>query len=210
MWEQWKLRAKQKHFCQVGCGEGVINLRASAEPFKGLKLNTEAKSSWKLTVDAVQVEIMSRFAPFSWSPFTDGLNRDSGWWMAIWTVWWLWFNFTCVECPVSWAAFPGQSSHAQDEGSQVIDTTTFIHVYPMQVYPCLTESSACLAPTSLRYLVTLVPSEGGENFSEVDLGSVFSYQKWLLCWSHLSFHVKKWFLISELCEHVPWNCLFSS
>ena len=44
-------------FCQVGPGEGVINLRASAAPFKGLKLNTEAKSSWKLTVDAVQVTI---------------------------------------------------------------------------------------------------------------------------------------------------------
>ena len=43
--------------------------------------------------------------------------------MAIWTFWWLWFNFSCVECPVSWAAFPGQRSHAQDEGSQVIETT---------------------------------------------------------------------------------------
>ena len=56
---------KHKHFYQVGPGEGVINLRASAEPFKGLKLNTEAKSSWKLTVDAVQVKFVSTFIPFS-------------------------------------------------------------------------------------------------------------------------------------------------
>ena len=42
-------------FCQVGPGEGVINLRASAAPIKGLKINSAAKSSWKLTVDAVQV-----------------------------------------------------------------------------------------------------------------------------------------------------------
>ena len=42
-------------FCQVGPGEGVVNLRASTAPTKGLKLNSEAKSSWKLTVDAVQV-----------------------------------------------------------------------------------------------------------------------------------------------------------
>ena len=60
-----KLRVKHKHFYQVGPGEGVINLRASAELFKGLKLNTEAKSSWKLTVDAVQVEIMPTLIPFS-------------------------------------------------------------------------------------------------------------------------------------------------
>lgn len=60
-------------FCQVGPGEGVVNLRASAAPIKGLKLNCEAKSSWKLTVDAVQVAIalfnarqyiMSRSPPF--------------------------------------------------------------------------------------------------------------------------------------------------
>ena len=44
-------------FCQVGPGEGVVNLRASTAPIKGLKLNSEAKSSWKLTVDAVQVAI---------------------------------------------------------------------------------------------------------------------------------------------------------
>ena len=42
-------------FCQVGPGEGVVNLRASAVPMKGLKINSAAKSSWKLTVDAVQV-----------------------------------------------------------------------------------------------------------------------------------------------------------
>ena len=43
---------------QVGPGEGVVNLRASAAPLLGLKLNSEAKSSWKLTVDAVQVALV--------------------------------------------------------------------------------------------------------------------------------------------------------
>ena len=33
----------------------MVNLRASAAPMKGLKINSAAKSSWKLTVDAVQV-----------------------------------------------------------------------------------------------------------------------------------------------------------
>ena len=46
-----------------------------------------------------------------------------------------------------------------------------------KVYSCLTESSACLAPFSMRYLVTLVPSGEGENFSEIDLGNVFSHRK---------------------------------
>ena len=47
----------------------------------------------------------------------------------------------------------------------------------LQVYSCLTESNACLAPISLCYLVTLLPSGEGENFSEIDLGNVFSHQK---------------------------------
>ena len=116
--------------------------------------------------------------------------------MAIWTFWWLWFHFTCVECPVSWAAFSGQCSHTQDEGSsEEIKTTTLFHVSLIQVYSCLTESNACLAPTSLRYLVTLVPSEGGENFSEVDLGSVFSHQKLLLRWSYLWAAISCWKIV---------------
>ena len=39
----------------------MINLRASVLPSNGMKLNSEAPSSWKLTVDAVQV-IASREA----------------------------------------------------------------------------------------------------------------------------------------------------
>ena len=81
-------------FCQVGPGEGVVNLRASAAPIKGLKLNSEAKSSWKLTVDAVQVAIalfnarqyiMSRSPPFRVED--DNLNLLVAWiqvqWMPI-------------------------------------------------------------------------------------------------------------------------------
>ena len=45
----------------MGLGEGVVNLRASVLPSNGMKLNSEAHSSWKLTVDAVQV-ITSRDA----------------------------------------------------------------------------------------------------------------------------------------------------
>ena len=50
----------------------------------------------------------------------------------------------------------------------------------LQVYSCLTESSACLAPSSLRFQVTLLPASDGENFSEIDLGNVFSLIKWVL------------------------------
>jgi len=47
----------------------------------------------------------------------------------------------------------------------------------MKVYSCLTESSACLAPSSLRFQVTLLPASDGENFSEIDLGNMFSHYK---------------------------------
>ena len=47
-----------------------------------------------------------------------------GWWMAIWTFWWLWSKFSrcqsCVECPVSGVAFARQCSLTQDEGSQIV------------------------------------------------------------------------------------------
>jgi len=122
---------------QVGAGEGVINLRASASPFKGLKLNTEAKSSWKLTVDAVQGG--------GWQ-----FEPSGG------------FDSTSLVWSVQYLELPSQGS---------------LLILRMKVYSCLAESSACLAPTSLRYLITLVPSEEGENFSEVDLGNIFSHQK---------------------------------
>merc|ERR1719184_204187 len=89
---------------QVGPGEGVINLRASAEPFKGLKLNTEAKSSWKLTVDAVQG------GGWQFEP-SGGFDSTS----AVWSV--------------QYPELPSQGS---------------LLTLRMKVYPCLTESSACL------------------------------------------------------------------
>ena len=62
--------------------------------------------------------------PFFWSSFTDTINCDPGWWVAIWTFWWLWSKFSryqfCVECPVSGVAFARQCSLTQDEGSQIV------------------------------------------------------------------------------------------
>ena len=61
----------QNNIGKVGPGEGVVNLRASVLPSNGMKLNSEASSSWKLTVDAVQV-IASRDAqaPEHQKPFS--------------------------------------------------------------------------------------------------------------------------------------------
>jgi len=126
---------------QVGPGEGVVNLRASAAPIKGLKLNSEAKSSWKLTVDAVQGGGW-QFEP---SGGLDPSSVDAN-----------------LVCSVQYPELPSQGS---------------VLTLRMKVYSCLTESNACLAPNSLRFLVTLLPSGEGENFSEIDLGNVFSHQK---------------------------------
>jgi len=124
---------------QVGLGEGVINLRASAAALNGVKLNSEAPSSWKLTVDAVQgggwqFEPSGNFVPMS---------KEGN---LVWSV-----------------QYPEMAS----QGS--------VLTLRMKVYPCLTESNACLAPVSLRYLVTLVPTKEGEGFSEIELGNVFSH-----------------------------------
>jgi len=127
---------------QVGPGEGVINLRASVLPSNGMKLNSEAPSSWKLTVDAVQgggwqFEPSGRFA----SSLVDGHS---------------------LLLSVQYPELPTQGS---------------LLTLRMKVYSCLMESSACLAPSSLRFQVTLLPASDGENFSEIDLGNVFSLIK---------------------------------
>ena len=61
----------QNNIGKVGLGEGVVNLRASVLPSNGMKLNSEASSTWKLTVDAVQV-VTSRDAqaPEHQEPFS--------------------------------------------------------------------------------------------------------------------------------------------